>query len=417
MILKISFSIILVLILTGCGDLGSKPEIYEAPLCPDHSIADLNEKVGDLANLLYRVDINQMLLIKGGSDRFHTTVRDHEALYEKSEIADITLSILNQAVIEDTIYSLFSTIDSIGRLAAPESEWIELTATWARTVETTLTMSDSNMALLIEKAQGIVDSLASNTAFSSEATALQCGMATLGRGYSDFASFTSEASDSEWIEFIRLLVSCGRKPWSREWYPLSQSLFLPGRTMENPFLGPISFFRLPEIVSAETGWSSVDGWAGGEGRIEIEIIPPNDSTLLKGEGLVVLLPESGPAGSYYQTFFMDDPKPLVSLPAGSYRLLLFTTGGTPLASPTIAIDGNETKSVRFTYSPFILQPCKPTGGRINAWVVDPSDGAHLNIPCNCPCPTEVWQGETIFQVPIPIDTSTVDTDHSLRRTG
>ena len=247
MIQKISFSIILVLILTGCGDLGSKPETYEAPICPDHPIADLNEKLGDLANLLYQVDINQMLLIKGGSDRFHTTVQDHGALYEKSEIADVTVSILNQAVIEDTIFSLFSTIDSIGRLAAPGSEWIELTATWARTVETTLTMSDSNMALLLEKAQGIVDSLASNTAFSSEATALQCGMTTLGRGYSDFVSFTSEATDSEWIEFIRLLVSCGRKPWSKAWYPFSQSLFLPGRTIEDPFLGQVSFLRLPEI--------------------------------------------------------------------------------------------------------------------------------------------------------------------------
>lgn len=414
---KLFFLIALVLLLTNCVDFGSAPTVHEAAQCPDHPIADLNEKVGDLSNLLYRLDVSQMLMVKGGSDRFHTTISGHEPQYEKSEISDITLAIIEQTSIRDSIRSLFSIIDSLGAQEAPESDWLELCRRWAHSVETTSLMNDSLLSIIRTKAEGLVDSLASVSEFSPEATALLCGLESVGRGFSDFTTFAEQANDSEWLKFIPQLVSCGRRPWSNGWYSLVQALFLPGRTMQDPFLGQVSFHRLPELLIAQTGWTEIERWGGGGGTIDIEIIAEGDSTPPPGKCLVVLIPESGPTGSYYQTFHRNNPKPLAALPSGTYRLLLFSSGGIPAASAPIVIGDDERKTVIFTHIPFISISCNAVGGQIDTWVLDPSDGAHLNIPCNCPCPTVVWQGETVAQIPLLLDSTTTDSAHVIRRTG
>lgn len=408
---------LLPVLLLGCGDLGSTPTAFEAPICPDQPMADLNERLGDLANLLYRVDVNNMLLAKGASDRFHTTVAGHEPLYEKGEIADITLSIVHQSVIADSVRTLFAMIDSIGSREAPQSEWLDLFRRWERSVETSLTMSDSLESLIRDKAGSLLDSLIAVREFSPEKVAFECTMEGIGRGFPDIASFADQADEEEWLAFIPELVSCGLDPWRDRWYDLTQRLFLPGQAVGEPFLGQVGFFRLPELIGAETGWSEAERWGGGEGRIDVTISADPDSTLPGGACVAVLLPESGPRGSYYQTFFAHTPKPFVSVPSGTYEVLLFTSGGRPVSSGPIAIEESGTEAIHFIYRPINPEWCRGGGGGIDTWVLDPSDEAHLSIPCNCPCQTEVWQGETLFQSPLLTDTTTADINCTVRRSG
>ncbi len=382
-------------------------------------MADLNEAVGDLGNMLYKVDINQMLLIKGGSDRFHSTIEDHEPLYEKGEVADITLSITRQSSIRDSVDALFRRILALEETTpASQADWIALTRRWQHSVETTLANGDTLMTLVRTRAEKLADSLASLETFSPEKTALHCGVGVIGPGYPDIATFKREASDADWREFIALLVSCARKPWVEGWYGFVQTLFRPGASMTDPFLGQITFFRLPEVASAATGWEAVDRWGRGEGVIDLQILPAGtDSLLPREEALAVLLPESGPSGSLIQTFFLDEPKPFVAVPSGTYRLLVFMSGAYPEGTAPFVVDGSEDTRLTLNYYPFNPQPCRLGGGRVDTWVLDPSDGAHLNIPCNCPCPTEVWEGETVFQSPFRIDSSSVEAGSLLRRKG
>ncbi|MFH1680699.1 MAG: hypothetical protein ABIH26_08650 [Candidatus Eisenbacteria bacterium] len=385
--------IILALPLLACGGDSAGPP-GDLPPCADQPYADLNLRFGRLADLLYRLDVAQLLLVKGATDRFATTVAEHGSTYSKQEVFDIVTSATEFLSLSDSLSFHIASIRAAADTLDPDLEWRTLLDSWLGSIEETARSGDSLFALLRGRAEAVSGEVAPSETLGVR-IALECRARQIAPAFEDLDSFIEAAGDRAWAELLPSFIACGGSSWTNGWFSFVLQAMSSLSEREQPFLGPLSLLRAGQVASAETGWESFEEWAGGGGALRVEASPPP----VEGPALALLLPqEAAPRGSHSRSFFAERGITLSGLPAGSYRLLLLLSGARPWPSPPFAVAEGETSVVVPGPSPFSADGCTLEGGVVPTWIIDPSSIEHLSNDYNLSCQTEVWGGRDVVQI-------------------
>ncbi|MBM3321341.1 MAG: hypothetical protein FJY73_11765 [Candidatus Eisenbacteria bacterium] len=386
-----SVLLLLALLLAGCGGDSAGPP-GDLPPCPDQPFADLNGRLGRLSDLLYRLDVAQMLLLKGATDRFATTVAGHGSTYSKQEVYDVVISATTFRSLSDSLAVCIAAVREEAGALDPGLEWTPLLESWLASIEETATVGDSLFALVRERARAVCEEIAPTETLGVR-IALACGARRVAPAFEDFHAFIEGADDREWAELLPSFVACAGPFWTDGWRSFVLQAIEGLAARSSPYVGSISLHLADEAAATESGWG-IEEWAGGTGFLRIEASPsPAD-----GPAVAVLFPLEGPPGSFSRPLLAGRTNLLSGLPAGSHRLLLFLSNARPLSvAPFVVADG---ETARVVPEPTLLAAdgCSLAGGSIPAWIFDPSNIEHLSNDYTLVCRTEIWKGRAVTQM-------------------
>ncbi|MBN1827461.1 MAG: hypothetical protein JW958_14495 [Candidatus Eisenbacteria bacterium] len=388
----------------ACGDNSSSPPNGTLPVCPDQPYANVNLLAGRLSDQLYDLDVAQVLLMKGATERFIYTIAGHDSSFYRQEVYDLMESSIRIDAGADSILALLDAIATTSDTLDDYPDWGPLFQEWEQSIAEAIDGGRARFSSLTERARVLGLEMTANPS-SPEALAMSCRAGEIAPRFDSLDEFIAGATRDEWRDYLPTLPACALDKWRSGWSSFVRAQVDTMGAIEKPFWGPIGLFHLSDILGSEPDWEQVGTWGGDAGALEISW----ENTSGAGDALAVLLPCGDElSGSYYHPFLMRNPPRIEPVPAGSYRVLLFLSGFRPSVSDTLHVDPGETTAYQAEPTPLDCTDCVLTGGEVDLWVVDPTSDEHINNDFNVPCDTEVWEGEMLFQLRYDLDTL----DHS-----
>jgi hypothetical protein len=389
---SVRFLVLLFLLIAGCGGDSAGPPA-DLPPCPDQPFADLNGHFGLLSDLLYRLDVAQLLLLKGATDRFATTVAGHGSAYSKQEIYDLVISATTFRSISDSLAACIAAVREEAGPLDPGLEWTPFFEEWLKSIEETMRAGESLFALVRERARAVSEEIAPSETLGVR-IALACSARRVAPLFEDFPAFIAGADDREWAELLPSFVACAGSFWADEWHSFVLQAIGTLAERSSPYVGSVSLHLANEAAGTASGWG-IEEWAGGTGSLRIEPSPPPAD----GPAVAVLLPLEGvPAGSFSRPLLAGRTNLLSGLPVGSYRLILFLSNARPLSLGPFDVAEGETARVVPEPTFLAADGCSLAGGSIAAWIFDPSNIEHLSNDYTLVCRTEIWKGRAVTQM-------------------
>ncbi|MFH1277627.1 MAG: hypothetical protein ABIK65_04535 [Candidatus Eisenbacteria bacterium] len=387
--------LILLPLLLACGD--DSPSEPDGPkdACPDQAYADLNLLFGRLADVLYYVDVAQMLLPKGASNRFTTTVADHDSIYSRQEIYDLISAATLGRQYADSVRTLMNGIENAADTLDPDEAWSGVFRGWRRSVDEALAFGDTTFRRTREYAAAIAAEVAPHDSLPSS-IALGCSARETDPGFDGLAAFVDGADDGSWIGLLPSFVACASPLLLDGWAVFARDMVAAVAGRERPLLGPIARNLLPELLAAEPGWPSIERWANATGAILLDLTGGGRT----GPALALLVAE-GEGGAAFHPFFQSRTSILGPVPPGAYRVLVLSSDARPAVSPSFTIADRDTATVSPETTPLVEEECTLSGGDVTLWVIDASNDEHVANDFDLKCKTEVWTGTAIFQVEVP----------------
>lgn len=388
------------LVLTGCGNNTACPP-GDSPPCEDQVFAHINLLAGRLSDQLYTLDIAQMLLPKGATSRFMTTIDSHDSTYTRQEIYDAMQSAILVAEASDSISYLLGALGNLADSLDSADEWAPLYRQWRSSIEEALLVSDNLLQMLTTRAESIACKTALRDA-PMDILSLRCMGNQIIPACDSLACLFEEADKLEISAFLPTMLSCTPAWWGNGWGIFVREMIKSCEIRVEPFLGPIGLYHLADdVLTSETGWATLEKWAVDPGSIRIDVSYLEHS----GAALAVLVPDGDELrGSYYHPLLLSAPTDLSPIPAGRFRLLLFSPSLKPYASPPFYVEAGMTTEIQPAPVPIGDGNCSLDGGGVPLWVVDPRSDEHISNDFNVECRTEVWDGSTLFQLVFPVDT-------------
>lgn len=378
----------------GCGGSGTPPD-GDGP-CPAQGLADFNEKAGLLARLLYDLDLSPLLLVKGATGNFETTVSGHPPIYTSQEMYDVLTAALTVEAIADSARALALAVAEAADTLDRDGAWAPLLDRWIDGIEESVARGESLFVLARDRGRS-VGALLEPLDTAGAAIALACRARDIAPEHADLAAFFGAASDEDWVALLPSFLACAKPKWSEGHQLFIYQLFAARVERADPLLGPVGLHLAGEVAAAAPGWNGAAEWAGGTGSLRI--VP--GAAGLSGTGLAIVLPESStPRGSTYRPYFLAAETTIPGLPAGSYRLLAFQSGSRPYASEPFPIETGGTAVVSTAFAPLSGDGCTPEGGAVPVVVFDPTSVEHLANDYDLVCRTEVWEGSAIYQIDV-----------------
>lgn len=389
-----SLLLILLLVTLGCGgDSPADPDGSDE-VCPDQAYAELNLLFGRLADALYHLDVAQMLLLKGASDRFTTPVADHDSVYSRQEMYDVIVAAALGWQYGDSVVTLMDEIEGAADSLDPDGEWAAPFGEWRLSVEEALAFGDSTYRRTRAHAHEIAFALAPDST-RPQTIAIACAARKVDPSFEGLADFLEGADDRDWVEFLPAFVACASPYLSEGWGEFVRGTVAAVADRRRPFLGPVGRAVLDELPATEPGWPAIEAWAGASGAVRLDLTG-NGGTR---PALALLIDRSTGLASYHP-FFQNQAVLLAPVPPGSYRVLVLSSGARPVVSGTFDLGDGETATVAPATTPFATENCVLTGGDVTLWVVNASSDEHLANDFDVKCRSEVWNGTAIFQVEV-----------------
>lgn len=394
------------LLMSSCDSPGSPDN--DTTQCNDQSYANLNDDVGRLAERLYDLDIARLLLVKGATDRFETTVSSHDSSYTKQEIYDVFVSAILHATEADSIRSVLDRIGEASDSLGSDADWATRTDLWIVSIEEAVASSESVFTRVRTRMESLTTELAVAET-TGEAIAIACEAGRVAPSFETLDLFAASADDRQWADLFPQFAACAHSFILKSWGAFLRDLVESAAPDENLFLGPVGLETIDELSGSEPGWSALAPWTGGEGSIRIE----HTGTSAEGRAVAVLIPgDAGRSGSYFRPYHMSQGVTISKIPAGSYKPLLFASGFRPSALPAVTVTPGETAVLQPQPAPFDRSGCTLTGGDLPVTVFNPEGDEHLSNDFTLQCRTEIWSGDVIVQM-----TLADQTEFRIRSTG